>query len=191
MKNLRKKILPKENMMKSSDILQQICCDIHNENCLLRKSENCKSNEINFRDFKENYIGVYLKWQTSKETYRDKNGNQKTFQKMNKDVIMVNLLEMGDLLQNSVNENAAHVGRVIHQHEALKYQKENLQFNVAVIHMDLISLHTVVTYLHDKNFQLDMPYTIQSFCTLSDCLDHGVHAIWAHLKPILKTLSGS
>ncbi|KAJ8875786.1 hypothetical protein PR048_023685 [Dryococelus australis] len=33
-----------------------------------------------------------------------------------------------------------------------------------------------------------MPYTIQSFCTLPDCLDHGVHAIWAHLKPILKTL---
>ncbi|KAJ8878297.1 hypothetical protein PR048_018874 [Dryococelus australis] len=51
-----------------------------------------------------------------------------------------------------------------------------------------VPLHTMVTCLHDKNSQIDMPYTIHSFCTLSDCLDHGVHAIWAHLKPILKTL---
>ncbi|KAJ8879422.1 hypothetical protein PR048_020030 [Dryococelus australis] len=151
---------------------------------------------------------VYLKLQTSKETYTDKNGNQKTAQKM------INLLEMDDRLQNSVNGYAVHVGRVIHQQEALKYQKENLQFNEAVIYMDFsenynckfaeetqafhfdgsrkpVYLHTVVTYLHDKNSQLDMPYTIQSFCTLSDCLDHGVHTIWTHLKPILKTLPDS
>ncbi|KAJ8883651.1 hypothetical protein PR048_015505 [Dryococelus australis] len=51
-----------------------------------------------------------------------------------------------------------------------------------------VSLQTVVTYLHDKNSQLDIPYTKQSFCTLSDCLDHGIHTIWAHPKPILKTL---
>ncbi|KAJ8884397.1 hypothetical protein PR048_016254 [Dryococelus australis] len=50
-----------------------------------------------------------------------------------------------------------------------------------------VSLHTMVTCLQDKNSQIDMPLTIQNFCTLSDCLDHGVHAIWAHLKPILKT----
>ncbi|KAJ8895404.1 hypothetical protein PR048_000736 [Dryococelus australis] len=43
---------------------------------------------------------------------------------------------MDDRLQNSVNGYAAHVGRVIHQHEVLKYQKENLQFNETVIHLD-------------------------------------------------------
>ncbi|KAJ8876538.1 hypothetical protein PR048_020983 [Dryococelus australis] len=113
---------------------------------------------------------------------------------------MVNLLEMGDRLQNSVNGYAAHVGR-----------KENLQFDDDVIHVDFsenyncsfadetqafhfggsrkqVSLHTVVTYLHDKNSQLDMLYTIHSFCTISDCFDHSVHAMWAHLKPIVKTL---
>ncbi|KAJ8892211.1 hypothetical protein PR048_004791 [Dryococelus australis] len=116
---------------------------------------------------------------------------------------------MGDRLQNSVNGYTAHVGRVIHEYEGLRYQKENLQFNEAVIHMDFsedynckfaeetqafkfggsiqVSLHTVVTYLNDQN----SPYTIRCFCTLSDCLDHSVHAIWAHLKPILKTLPES
>ncbi|KAJ8891535.1 hypothetical protein PR048_004063 [Dryococelus australis] len=130
---------------------------------------------------------------------------------MNKDVIAVNLLEMGDRLQHGY---AAHLGRIIHQNEALNYRKENLQFHEVVIHMVFsencnckfaeeiqafhfggsrkqVSLHTVVTYLHGKNSQLDMPYTIQIFCTLSDCLDHGVHAMWAHLKPILKTLPDS
>ncbi|KAJ8877198.1 hypothetical protein PR048_021652 [Dryococelus australis] len=95
-RNIR--ILPGKDVIKTkpSHLLQQICCDIHNENCLLRKCENCKSNEIHFSDFKENDIGVYLKWQTSKATYTDKNGNQKAVQKMNKDVITVNLLERGD-----------------------------------------------------------------------------------------------
>ncbi|KAJ8892065.1 hypothetical protein PR048_004639 [Dryococelus australis] len=60
---------------------------------------------------------------------------------MNNDVITVNLLEKGNWLHNSVNGYAAHVGRVIHQHEALKYQKENLQFNEAVIHMVLSGNH--------------------------------------------------
>ncbi|KAJ8877199.1 hypothetical protein PR048_021653 [Dryococelus australis] len=88
------------------------------------------------------------------------------------------------------------------------------QFNEAVIHIEFsenynckfadetqasyfggsrkqVSFHTVVTYHHDKNSQLDKPYTIQSFCTLSDCFDHSVHATCVHLKPILKTLPDS
>ncbi|KAJ8883650.1 hypothetical protein PR048_015504 [Dryococelus australis] len=118
------KVLQELTPPKSSDILQQICCDIHNENCLLRKCENCKSNEIHFSDSKENDIGVYLKWQTSKETQTDKKWESKAVQKMNKDVIKINLLKMGDWLQNFVNGYDDHVGRVIHQYEALKYQRE-------------------------------------------------------------------
>ncbi|KAJ8887383.1 hypothetical protein PR048_013598 [Dryococelus australis] len=141
--------------------------------------ENCKSNKIHFSDFKENYIGVYLKWQTFKETYTDKNGNQKTIQKMNKYVITANLWEM-----------------VLHQHEVLKYQKENLQFNEAVIHMDFsenykckFAEETQAFHFGSSGKQVSLDTV--SFCTLSDYLEHSVHAIWVHLKSILKTLPDS
>ncbi|KAJ8866980.1 hypothetical protein PR048_032842 [Dryococelus australis] len=130
----------------------------------------------------------------------DPSKRENIIQKMNKDVITVNLLEMGDWLQNYVNVYAAHVGRVIHQHEAVihmdfsenycKFAEETQAFHFGGSRKQ-VSLHTVVTYLHSKNSQLDMPYIIQSFCTLSDCLDYCVHAIWAHLKTILKTLPDS
>ncbi|KAJ8892066.1 hypothetical protein PR048_004640 [Dryococelus australis] len=62
---------------KPSDILQQIGCDIYNENCLLRKCENCISNEIHFSHFKGNDIGVYLKCKLPKKHTQIKIGIKK------------------------------------------------------------------------------------------------------------------
>jgi len=47
-----------------------------------------------------------------------------------------------------------------------------------------ISLHTGVQYVHGPNETV----AVESFATVSSCLDHGAHAIWAHLKPVLSAI---
>lgn len=44
-----------------------------------------------------------------------------------------------------------------------------------------ISLHTIVMH-YAENIQVHC----QSFCTMSDNIDHMSYAIWAHMQPILE-----
>ncbi|GBN37934.1 hypothetical protein AVEN_109754-1 [Araneus ventricosus] len=57
-----------------------------------------------------------------------------------------------------------------------------------------LSLYTGVLYFKentkdlDENAEADNGTKNLSFCTVSENLDHGAHAVWAHLKPILEEL---
>lgn len=192
-----------------SDILAKVLCDKSNELCLLGKCKSCENKILPLNDFEQDAFGFYSKWQSVKETYQDKHsGSLKTVQKINKNKIEMTLSEICKELQRSIHVFAAHIGRVKHQHNALRSQKQNLKLNEAVVHIDFsenyqckfaeetqgfhfggsrkqVSLHTVVTYFHKSNDQSGQSSTVQSFCTLSECLRHDVHAIWAHLKPVL------
>jgi len=51
-----------------------------------------------------------------------------------------------------------------------------------------LSLHTGIQYLADDKVG---KASVKSFATVSSCLDHGAHAIWAHLTPVLSRLAQS
>ena len=49
-----------------------------------------------------------------------------------------------------------------------------------------LSLHTGVQYLYNTNIGTNI---VESFATVSTCLDHSAPAIWAHLGPVLHKLN--
>nr|CAI5865004.1 unnamed protein product [Callosobruchus analis] len=97
----------------------------------------------------------------------------------------------------------SHEGRVLHQHHSISELKKKLKANEIIVHCDFsenysmkyaeeiqafhfggarqqITLHTVVVYTKYESETVP-----ESYCTLSESLNHGPAAIWAHLRPIL------
>lgn len=108
---------------------------------------------------------------------------------------------------HSLNLFKQHTFDLIHQPKVYKMVKKSLKEGVIVFQVDFsqnyvakyateiqathfvaskrqISLHTGLMYKYDKSVK-----EANTFCTLSDNLDHNAYAIWAHMKPILEETS--
>ena len=68
-----------------------------------------------------------------------------------------------------------------------KYGEESQGMHFGASKVQL-SLHTGIQYLADDKVG---KASVKSFATVSSCLDHGAHAIWAHLTPVLSRLAQS
>jgi len=105
-----------------------------------------------------------------------------------------------------------HVYRMHHQYREIKSKKDRLEKNEMLIQVDFsenyvckygeesqgmhfgaskvqLSLHTGV---HDVASETNVEtgnIRVTSFASVSSCLDHGAHAIWAHLTPVLSKLT--
>lgn len=106
-------------------------------------------------------------------------------------------------LNNEMNRACRHIFNIRSQYKTLRYLRKNLTQEEIVAHIDfsenyackysteiqamhfggsrnLLSLHTGVLYVADD---------IIPFCMVSDCLRHDPAAIWAHLHPILQSVT--
>ncbi|CAH2016208.1 unnamed protein product [Acanthoscelides obtectus] len=168
-----------------------------------------------FKEFCKKYADVkydpgnvvsYSQWKNIKQTYFSKRSqNNVTSLKSAK---IIQEIEISDLLtkfEDRLPLFLAHEGRIFHQYKAIKTLKQNMTNEEILIHCDFsenynlkyaeevqsyhfggsrqqITLHTVVIYsrAHENDLKVD------SFCTLSESLEHGPGAIWAHLFPLIK-----
>ncbi|GBN14813.1 hypothetical protein AVEN_115746-1 [Araneus ventricosus] len=91
----------------------------------------------------------------------------------------------------SPNEILLHID--FSENYALKYYSEVQAAHFGASKKQL-SLHTGVLYFKentkdlDENAEADDGTKNLSFCTVPENLEHGAHAVWAHLKPILEEL---
>ncbi|CAH2003823.1 unnamed protein product [Acanthoscelides obtectus] len=73
----------------------------------------------------------------------------------------------------------------IYKYNKLKKElKENLTEEEILIQIDFSENYTSVYYIRN----VDNILQSKSFATVSENLDHQAHAIWAHMKPILRTV---
>lgn len=190
-------------------LLNQICCNRYNEQCLARECQNCKNKELQYKEFDNSAMISYKRWESVSENVTDPKTNktQKVTKCLKKTVpiyphdLIIHLeTKLGIFLQHEVN--------IVHQYNAMRTIKRNLTEKDAIIHMDFsenyqtkyaeeiqafhfggsrqqISLHTVVTYTKD-NAESDVKPTC--YCTMSTNLSHSPPAVWAHLQPILDKL---
>lgn len=61
-------------------ILTSVCCNIKNENCLIRKCQICKNKSVEFNPCENNKIIYWKQWVTEKE--------KKISEKTNKEIIV-------------------------------------------------------------------------------------------------------
>lgn len=190
---------------------QHICCDVTNVDCLQGKCSICKQLSIPYLLFDREASVSFFKWQTKNVPYLDKNGKTKMAKQILKDKITVSAIEAVDMFEASLRKFLYHEGNVIHQFRAIKTLKARLNEDEVLIHCDFsenyamkyssevqafhfggsrkqFTLHTSEVYFKKDAYSGLMT---QSFCTLSECLDHGPEAVWAHLQPVINFLKQS
>jgi hypothetical protein len=192
------------------DVCAQVCCDQYNEACMTRQCDNCKEKDlgIDISDERLRSEICYFQWR-SKSEMREIQGRMKEVRLVEKSPIRSTIDELIKEVRNQIPSFLKHVYYVKHQYEHSKFIKENLKPNEAQLQIDFsenyvakyateiqsmhfgaskkqISLHTGVMHYRgvDKNVTQN-----QSFCTVSENVDHGAHAVWAHMKPVFKMIN--
>jgi len=100
-------------------------------------------------------------------------------------------------------EGSAHIYNIKHQYERMRKLRESLSQNEVVVHIDYCENYTCKytreikeTHFGGGNQQVT-PHTgviylsgekVQSFASLSACLQHNAIATWAHLDPALRSI---
>lgn len=188
-----------------ADVLKNICCNYRNESCLLRECNGCKSSSPHFKEYNRTEFISYFQWVNLKQNYFDKKSKQvKQIRKIAKQLQEVSKTELVTIFEKKFKLFMDHEARIVHQHNTITQLKKDLQPSEILIHCDFsenyslkyaeetqsfhfggarqqITLHTVVVYS-----KVEMETKPKSFCTLSESLQHGAAAIWAHLNPILE-----
>jgi hypothetical protein len=190
------------NILQSKD-LDKICelvtCDQRRKSCMTRSCNRCKNSKFQVNDFENYGMQVeFYSWNTATEIYETDGKNvrtQKVVKEPNQTTVEHLLNDAQDLVKTKF---CNHVFNIRHQFCSLKSLCDNLQTNEILRHVDFsenyacklsdeiqrlhfggsrhqVSLHTSVLYSSTDT---------KSFCTISECLQHGPAAIWTHLHPI-------
>ncbi|CAH0547283.1 unnamed protein product [Brassicogethes aeneus] len=186
----RNEVRTKKIIMKIKEFLQR---DEHSKMCpgkLKLEGKNMDS-EITFQQ-----------WASVKEERQIKN-KQVSVKRTVKKSMVTTANKIITLMHSKLCDYKKHVYIMYHQLRELQAKKQFIEEDELIFHIDFaenyvakysmeiqsmhfgaskkqISLHTGVLYTNNSK---------QTFCSVSDNLDHQAHAVWAHLKQILKQLS--
>ncbi|CAH2098094.1 unnamed protein product [Euphydryas editha] len=195
------KILKETN---GTAILEHMCCNVYDENCLNRICHKCKFKYLDYAEFRNDKKVKYYQWCSCYEKYYVKDDEKtklvtkkETFYDFPKNIILK--------LENSLVDYLKHCNNIVTQFKNNKELKNNLTPQEAVIHIDFsenycikyneeiqsfhfggsrkqLSLHTCVIHLIDPEVGIKKQY---SFSTVSECTQHDAAAVWAHLIPAI------
>ncbi|CAH2979454.1 unnamed protein product [Chilo suppressalis] len=188
-----------------TDVINSLCCEAKRK-CLEGTCKFCASKVLNYHEFQNDEKIIFYQWIVEKKPYTVKDKEQKikivTIKKKFEDYPRNVIQKLESVLITFLKHNL----NIIVQYEAIKQLKQSLKDKEMIIHVDFsenyclkynqeiqsfhfggsreqVSLHTGVLYYKDCDTGT---LKTKSFCTISDCLQHGAGAIWAHICPILK-----
>ncbi|CAH0403518.1 unnamed protein product [Chilo suppressalis] len=182
-------------------VLESLCCDINNEECLNRTCEICRNNVIKYEEFSNEEKINFYQWCAKKENYNVK-GEEKTKITNVKTKLQDYPKNIIKNLEFSLNSYLKHCSNIVAQYKNIKSMKATM---TELIHIDFsenysvkynveiqsyhfggsrlqITLHTAVAYLIDPETGIMKTYSV---CSISKCNRHDASAIWAHLIPLL------
>lgn len=191
--------------MKFDSVCSLLCCNINRKECMYRQCPTCSARKITLDTSLIDEPVTFCQWKRVVEK-RNIKQVEKTVQRMIKEKIHTNTKEMMSAFEEQLTPFLKHHFNMRHQYNKIREKVENLSDNEALLRIDFsenfvckysaeaqamhfgaskvqLSLHTGVQY----RMRFGKPETT-SFASVSECLDHGAHAVWAHLTPILTRL---
>jgi len=190
----------------SMDVLvEQVVCSTEHMNCMYGKCVTCKEKQIETKPFDQNLPITYSEWVTEKEKRELKSG-------VVKDVIITTKKDkeatLGDLIDRVHDElwlkYRKHSYNIKNQFSHYKTLRQTLKSTECFIHIDFSDNYVgkmskeiqskhfgaskVQMTLHTGYFVTGSMETIQSFCGVSDILQHDPISIWAFLRPVLQKI---
>ncbi|KAF9794081.1 hypothetical protein SFRURICE_013546 [Spodoptera frugiperda] len=155
-------------------LLQELCCDRYNEQCISRECQKCLNKTPSYKEFNDKKSIIYKKWIAEKAEFIDpKSKNTRRVTKHIKKSLDVNPRYLITELHEDLEKLFRHERNILHQFNSIKQLKNSLTEEDVLIHVDFsenyvtkyaqeiqafhfggsrtqISLHTVVVYLKDK-----------------------------------------
>lgn len=155
------------------------------------------------KDIDQNEEAKWFQWVTKKETRQIKS-EEKEITFTQKDEMEGKLGNLIDEFHSQLERFKIHSFNIECQMKHYQWLKENMKRNEVMVHVDFaenyeckmsteiqtmhfgaskrqITLHTGVYRFGESEKSV-------SFCSVSDSLEHGPAAIWAHLEPVLNTI---
>lgn len=202
--------LKKSKSVKEDNIeklIENIVCNTTIQNCMFGNCSKCKEKQISFNlDVRYDEIS-WNEWTTKVEKRIIKSGKkeeEKDVTITSKEIKSGFVSDLEELFEKQIDRYKKHLYLIRTQYEYFREKRETLNDNECIVHVDFsenyvcklatevqsmhfgaskrqVTLHTVVFYT-GKN------QTANTFCTVSDSLNHGPAAIWTHLNPILRKI---
>jgi hypothetical protein len=160
---------------------------------MTRSCNRCKNSKFKVNDFENYGMQVeFYSWNTVTEIY-EKDGKNVRTQKVVKERIQTTVEHFLNDAQDLVKTKFCnHVFNIRHQFCSLKSLRDNLQTNEILLHACKLSDEIQSLHFGGSRHQVSLHTSVlysstdtKSFCTVSECLQHGPAAIWTHLHPIL------
>ncbi|CAC5422422.1 unnamed protein product [Mytilus coruscus] len=185
-----------------SDLIKTFSCDINNLDCMYGKCEKCKEINIITNDQGDNNEETsWLQWKTKKEK-RNIKGDEKEITLTVKETVTDSIHVLMDTFSSEMQRFKIHAFNIANQMKLYRNIKENLKPNEALVPVDFAeNFHCKLTNeiqsmhfgaskkqltLHTRVFYTAL--RSQTFCTVSDSLDHNPCSVWAFMDPILDKL---
>ncbi|CAG2232244.1 unnamed protein product [Mytilus edulis] len=179
------------------EIVKMFACDINKMDCMYGRCMECK--DVILQSETDSTINTeWFQWKTKKET-RLINNQEKEVTLTVKEKVTDSIDCLIDTFSSEMQRFKVHTFNITNQFNHYRKMKENLKENEVLIHIDfaenfLCKLSTEIQSMHfgaskqQITLHTGVYYTkgrTQTFCGVSDCLDHNPSAIWAFLDPIL------
>ncbi|CAH0546986.1 unnamed protein product [Brassicogethes aeneus] len=191
---------------KLDSVCSIFCCNIIDKSCMYRQCRECSNKKIDVSTDLLSTMHTVMQWKRISEIRQIK-GKDKEVHRMVKGCNQISVKDMMVMFEKQLAPFLKHQFNMCHQYREIKQKIASLDHNETLLRIDFsenfvckyhaeaqamhfgaskvqLSLHTGVKYT--KSFG---NIKTTSFATSSDCLDHGAHAIWAHLNPILLKLN--
>ena len=191
------------------ETVQASVCSADDMSCIYRTCSNCKNKTFptTMDPSTKGNIIVWEEWVTKSVSFTKKCKDGSTEEKQGRNAFLekrhTSIEKLVELTHDHLSNFSRHIFNIKHQFERLRSLRETLTQNDVVVHIDYsenysckytreikdthfgggnqqVTLHTGVIYL-DRG-------RVQSFTSLSACLQHNATATWAHLDPVLKKL---
>ena len=188
------------------ELVTCISCSVTDKACMYNECVSCKNKRFPFEQHDCNAETTWTQWKTvAEERNIKKAGGQSEIKKVTvvmKEVQSGSIYDLTTEFEEQLQRFKTHYFNIRHQFISYRQLRKQMKSNEALVHVDFsenyiaklanavssyhygasqhqISLHTGVYYVGANSF----PYT---FCSVSDNLEHGPPAIWAHLNPVIE-----
>ncbi|XP_050391948.2 uncharacterized protein LOC126810751 [Patella vulgata] len=182
------------------NVVKKTACDINNKTCMYGECQKCCDYELNISDKDQNQTVSWLHWTHMRVKREIKNCGVKDVFITTKKEESGYLSDLVQSFQDQIPKFKRHFYNMKNQFLHHRNILRDLNDKECILHVDFaenyqgkldseiqamhfgasktqITLHTGILYTKDCH---------KTFCTVSDSLEHGPAAIWAHLLPLLK-----
>lgn len=186
------------------EVVKDTVCDYNSKECMHGECQSCNIMSVNYSSLinQEHENVTWLEW-VFKRTEYTKHGQIKTSKRVIKEEQYGVIKDLMVKFDKELKEFKVHIYNIKHQYKCYKHLKDNLEPNEVILHCDFSKnytgkFHTEIQAVHfgashqQITLHTSVVYTKssrpQSYCTLSDSLNHSPVAIWAHLMPVLSDI---